>query len=211
MAGLEPEVEVLSPVAPGCRQGLDRSSFAREPRFAHHPLVPVRAADGVADPAVELLIGVGEKTDGGRAVEAGLVARRIVCFITEGESLGVGARFEEEAEADLAKHGGENIAVIERGPLYKLRVLIPPALLLFYVLASERLGFLPTAAVIPQGRELVKLHDDAGRADIAEHANLVLRRTVDRQMFDHLIAAIETTGEGRRRVADRFEAGAIVP
>ena len=62
--------------------------------------------------------------------------------------LGVGARFEQEAEADLAKHGGENIAEIERGPLYKLRVLIPPALLVFYVLAVDRLGFIPTAAII---------------------------------------------------------------
>ena len=51
--------------------------FAREDRFAHHPLIPVRTAEGIEDPAVELLIGVGEKTDGGRAVEASLVARRL--------------------------------------------------------------------------------------------------------------------------------------
>jgi ATP-dependent helicase/nuclease subunit A len=51
--------------------------FARESRFAHHPLIPVRTADGVADPAVELLVGVGEKTEGGRQVEASLVARRL--------------------------------------------------------------------------------------------------------------------------------------
>jgi putative tricarboxylic transport membrane protein len=63
-------------------------------------------------------------------------------------AFGIGSRFEEEAEADLAAHGGENIAVEERGALYKLRVLIPPALLVFYVLAVDRLGFIPTAAVI---------------------------------------------------------------
>lgn len=62
--------------------------------------------------------------------------------------LGIGSRFEQEAEADLAKHGGENIAEVERGPLYKLRVLIPPALLVFYVIAVDRLGFIPTAAII---------------------------------------------------------------
>ena len=63
-------------------------------------------------------------------------------------ALGIGSRFEEEAEADLAAHGGENIAVQERGRLYKLRVLIPPALLVFYVVAVEALGFIPTAAII---------------------------------------------------------------
>ena len=51
--------------------------FAREPRFEHHPLVPVRVADGAADPAVELLVGVGDKTADGRVVEASLVARRL--------------------------------------------------------------------------------------------------------------------------------------
>lgn len=63
-------------------------------------------------------------------------------------ALGVGSRLEEEAEADLAAHGGETVAIIERGRLYKLRVLIPPALLLFYVITVDRLGFVPTAATI---------------------------------------------------------------
>ncbi len=63
-------------------------------------------------------------------------------------ALGIGRRLEEEAEADLAKHGGENVAEQVRGPLYKLRVLIPPALLVFYVVAVDRLGFIPTAAII---------------------------------------------------------------
>ena len=51
--------------------------FAREDRFAHHPLLPVRTAEGIADPAVEVLVGVGEKTEGGRQIEASLVARRL--------------------------------------------------------------------------------------------------------------------------------------
>lgn len=63
-------------------------------------------------------------------------------------AFGVGRRFEDEAEAALAAHGGENIAELERGPLYKLRVLIPPALLVFYVLAVDLLGFVPTAAIV---------------------------------------------------------------
>jgi putative tricarboxylic transport membrane protein len=63
-------------------------------------------------------------------------------------ALGIGSRLEAEAEADLAAHGGENVAEQQRGPLYKLRALIPPALLVFYVVAVDRLGFVPTAAII---------------------------------------------------------------
>ena len=63
-------------------------------------------------------------------------------------AFGIGSRLEAEAEADLAAHGGENVAEEVRGPLYSLRVLIPPALLVFYVLVVDRLGFVPTAAII---------------------------------------------------------------
>lgn len=66
---------------------------------------------------------------------------------------GVGHRFEEEAEADLAKITSEFEA--DQGltqhemPLWRQAfVLLPPLLLLFYYLAVDRLGFLPTAAVI---------------------------------------------------------------
>lgn len=52
-------------------------------------------------------------------------------------ALGIGRGFEApEAEEAPALPGA------------RWRVLVPPALLLFYVLAAERLGFLPTAAVI---------------------------------------------------------------
>jgi putative tricarboxylic transport membrane protein len=64
-------------------------------------------------------------------------------------ALGIGRRFEEEAEAEL--HAHENpIPESERhhGPLYGLRALVPPALLIFYVLVVDRLGFVPTAAAI---------------------------------------------------------------
>src|SRR5918997_845530 len=64
-------------------------------------------------------------------------------------ALGIGRRFEEEAEADL--HAHENpIPESERhhGPFYGLRALVPPALLIFYVLVVDKLGFVPTAAII---------------------------------------------------------------
>jgi putative tricarboxylic transport membrane protein len=63
-------------------------------------------------------------------------------------AFGIGHKFEEEAEADLATIGGAKDAAAERGFFYNLRVLVPPALLLFYVLAVDRIGFIPTAATI---------------------------------------------------------------
>ncbi len=65
-------------------------------------------------------------------------------------ALGVGRHFEEEAEADLAAHSAAEAATPAlagswwRGSM----ALIPPALLVFYVLAVDRLGFLVTAAAI---------------------------------------------------------------
>ncbi|MBL6454710.1 tripartite tricarboxylate transporter TctB family protein [Belnapia sp. T6] len=54
-------------------------------------------------------------------------------------AFGIGHSFEvpEEEEAPAG-----------RSSFYGLRILVPPALLLFYVLAAEPLGFLPTAAII---------------------------------------------------------------
>jgi putative tricarboxylic transport membrane protein len=63
-------------------------------------------------------------------------------------AFGVGSRFEEEAEADLVAHGGVIESELPQSRLYKLRVLIPPALLFFYVFAVDILGFVPTAAII---------------------------------------------------------------
>jgi putative tricarboxylic transport membrane protein len=68
-------------------------------------------------------------------------------------AFGIGRHYEEEAEADLAKitaqiaiepAEGDMPAAWWRG----LKALVPPALLLLYVAAVDRLGFLPTAAVI---------------------------------------------------------------
>jgi putative tricarboxylic transport membrane protein len=61
----------------------------------------------------------------------------------------VGRHFEEEAEADLAAHSAPGTAPAEKAPWWRgLMALIPPALLLFYVLAADRLGFLITAAAM---------------------------------------------------------------
>ena len=64
-------------------------------------------------------------------------------------ALGIGRSFEEEAEADLAAHSSEELQQQSakrwwHGPM----VLVPPGLLLFYVLAVDRLGFLVTAAAL---------------------------------------------------------------
>jgi putative tricarboxylic transport membrane protein len=62
---------------------------------------------------------------------------------------GVGRVFEEQAEADLAAHSNEVPAEEQSHSWQKgLMALIPPALLVFYVFAVERLGFLLTATVI---------------------------------------------------------------
>lgn len=61
--------------------------------------------------------------------------------------LGIGRHFEEVAEADVAAHATAE----ELEPLPAWRnwlALLPPALLVFYALASEALGFLPTAAIM---------------------------------------------------------------
>jgi putative tricarboxylic transport membrane protein len=66
-------------------------------------------------------------------------------------AFGVGRHYETEAEADLAKITGQ-IATADgdepSGWWRGLKALVPPGLLLFYVLAVDRLGFLPTAAVM---------------------------------------------------------------
>jgi putative tricarboxylic transport membrane protein len=60
-------------------------------------------------------------------------------------AFGIGHSFEEEEEI-IPFEGGE--APAPRGKLYGLRALLPPALLLFYVFAADRLGFILTAGLI---------------------------------------------------------------
>jgi putative tricarboxylic transport membrane protein len=64
-------------------------------------------------------------------------------------AMGVGRRFEEQAQAELAAHStGEEEQVTYRWWVAAMRVLLPPALLVFYALAVDRLGFLVTAAIM---------------------------------------------------------------
>lgn len=61
-------------------------------------------------------------------------------------ALGVGHSFEEDAEADLAAH--TDTAPADTGWWRGLMALVPPGLLLFYVLAVDRLGFILTAGLM---------------------------------------------------------------
>ena len=63
-------------------------------------------------------------------------------------ALGIGRHFEDEAEADLAAHSDQEPPRSAIGRWRGLMALVPPGLLLFYVFAVDRLGFLVTAAAI---------------------------------------------------------------
>jgi putative tricarboxylic transport membrane protein len=62
----------------------------------------------------------------------------------------VGRHFEDEAEADLAAHSAAEAATpAQAGTWWRgMMALLPPGLLVFYVLAVDRLGFLATAAAM---------------------------------------------------------------
>jgi|SRR6516225_4061538 len=62
--------------------------------------------------------------------------------------LGIGHSFEEEEELVPIAEGQAISAPSSQGKLYGLRALLPPALLLFYVVAADRLGFIITAALM---------------------------------------------------------------
>ena len=61
-----------------------------------------------------------------------------------GIAFGIGHSFEEEEEL-IPVQGGQPPPT---GKLYGLRALLPPALLLFYVVAADKLGFIITAGLI---------------------------------------------------------------
>ena len=66
-------------------------------------------------------------------------------------ALGVGRGFEDVAEADLASIEGSREALAAAPPppfLFGLRALLPPALLVLYVLVVDTLGFVPTAGAM---------------------------------------------------------------
>ncbi len=62
-------------------------------------------------------------------------------------AFGIGHTFEEEEEL-VPFEGGQPVAAQPRSRLFGLRALLPPALLIFYVVAVDRIGFIPTAALI---------------------------------------------------------------
>ncbi len=62
-------------------------------------------------------------------------------------ALGIGHKFEEDAETDLAAVGMAEPEPV-RAPIYNLRLLVPPALLVFYVVAVDRLGFFVTTGAM---------------------------------------------------------------
>jgi putative tricarboxylic transport membrane protein len=62
-------------------------------------------------------------------------------------AFGIGHSFEEEEEL-VPLEAGQEAAVAKRGKFYGLRALLPPLLLIFYVVAVERLGFILTAGLI---------------------------------------------------------------
>jgi len=61
-------------------------------------------------------------------------------------AFGIGHSFEEEEEIVPFANGEAPAA--PQGKLYGLRALLPPALLLFYVVVADRVGFILTAAII---------------------------------------------------------------
>jgi putative tricarboxylic transport membrane protein len=64
-------------------------------------------------------------------------------------ALGIGHSFEDEAEVDLAAVEAPRQHAQPSEPLTnRLFALLPPGLLLFYVVAVDRLGFVPTAALM---------------------------------------------------------------
>jgi putative tricarboxylic transport membrane protein len=63
-------------------------------------------------------------------------------------ALGIGQKFEEDAEAELLAIEGPPPVVEKPSLLSRARVLLPPALLVFYVIAVDHLGFILTAAIM---------------------------------------------------------------
>lgn len=60
----------------------------------------------------------------------------------------IGRSFEDAAEAEVAAHGGADSEAERYAVARRWHAFLPPALMGFYYLASERLGFIPTAAIM---------------------------------------------------------------
>lgn len=63
--------------------------------------------------------------------------------------LRIGHSFEDDTVVEVSPdHPDYKPPQAETSWLYGMRALIPPALLIFYAVASETLGFIPTAAIV---------------------------------------------------------------
>ncbi|CAM5193336.1 Putative tricarboxylic transport membrane protein OS=Bosea thiooxidans OX=53254 GN=SAMN05660750_04975 PE=4 SV=1 [Bosea thiooxidans] len=97
--------------------------------FAYGSQLPPVPGQQVGPSAFPMVVGAGLVLCGGLIV------------------FGIGRHFEEVAEADVVSHATPE----ELAPVPAWRnwlALLPPALLAFYALASETLGFLPTTAIM---------------------------------------------------------------
>jgi putative tricarboxylic transport membrane protein len=92
-------------------------------------------------------------------------------------ALGVGHRFEEEAEADptMPAAAGEESTPLSWGR--SLLALLPPGLLLFYVVAVDRLGFALTAAAMVLATALA----------LGARARLAIPLAIVAPIFVHLV------------------------
>lgn len=63
-------------------------------------------------------------------------------------AFGIGHSFEDAAEAEIEKFGGEDRDAEDYARKRRWFALLPPALMVFYYLASERIGFIPVAAIM---------------------------------------------------------------
>lgn len=60
----------------------------------------------------------------------------------------IGRSFEDAAEAEIERFGGPDLEAEEYSRKRRWYAFLPPALMLFYYLTSERIGFIPVAAIM---------------------------------------------------------------
>ena len=63
-------------------------------------------------------------------------------------ALHIGRGFEDAAEAEVERFGGPDREAEEYARRRRWHALLPPALMVFYYFTSERIGFIPVAAIM---------------------------------------------------------------
>ena len=162
--------------------------FAREPRFAHRPLIPVLGYDGDPDDAlVEVLLGAAGKVDDARVIEADLVARRLRELVDAGAC--------EPSDIAVVLRTGSNSAVYEEA----LRAAG------FDTVASTGRGFLdrqPVNDVLAMLRVLWNRYDDGAlltclaspMAGVSNDGLALMRATAERWEFDRAMEDLSAVG-----------------